>query len=158
MFIWIYVSVLRYLHFFCIHITISMHKCVYMYKIMVGWLSVCMYVCMYVCIMYICLPCCFWKLMYIMTTRSFQVDIICVCLRSRMYEHDDLTHDFVNLLTYLHTYILTNIFTNSLFSLYAYICDDPCYLIWYHLACCIHHHHLLLLWPVWVYCDEQGCF
>ena len=24
-----------------------MHKFVYMYKIMVGWLSVCMYVCMY---------------------------------------------------------------------------------------------------------------
>ena len=76
---------------------------------MVWWLSVCMYV----CIMYICLPCCFWKLMYIMTTRSLQVDIICVRLRSRMYEHDDLTHDFVDLLTNLLPYLLTSLLTYS---------------------------------------------
>ena len=53
-----------------------------------------------------------------MTTRSLQVDIICVCLKSRMYEHDDLTHDFVslpnnfliNLLTSLLTYSQTHYF------------------------------------------------
>ena len=53
---------------------------------------------------------CTW--MYIMTrTRSFEVDMICVCLRSRLYEHDDVTHDFVNMLTYLLTYLLNYIVT-----------------------------------------------
>ena len=112
MYIYIYMYVCEYpslLAFFFVFMLLYLCISVCMYKIMVGWLSVCMYV----CIMYICLPCCFWILMYIMTTRSLQVDIICVCLKSRMYEHDDLTHDFVDLLTYLLTYILTNIFTNS---------------------------------------------
>ena len=49
---YIYIYIYMWISFatcilFCIHITISMHKCVYMYKIMVWWLSVCMYVCVY---------------------------------------------------------------------------------------------------------------
>ena len=63
----------------------------------------------------------FLKLMYIMTTRSFQVDIICVCLRSRMYEHDDLTHDFVNLPTYLLTFLLTYSQTHNLPCMHTYV-------------------------------------
>ena len=46
-------------------------------------------------------------------TRSFEVDMICVCLRSRLYEHDDVTHDFVNMLTYLYTYLLTSLLSLS---------------------------------------------
>ena len=72
----------------------------------------CMYVYMCVLCIYVCLVVlCTW--MYNITTRSFQVDIICVCLRSRMYEHDDLTHDFVNLLNNLLTYLLTSLLTYS---------------------------------------------
>ena len=67
----------------------------------------CVYVCLHVCFDVLCA----W--MYIMTrTRSFEVDVICVCLRSRLYEHDDVTHDFVNLLIYLLAYIVTIMFTN----------------------------------------------
>ena len=80
-----------------------------------------MYVCICVCIMYICLPCCFWKLMYIMTTRSLQVDIICVCLKSRMYEHDDLTHDFANSLTYLLAFLPTYSRTHDLPCMHTYV-------------------------------------
>ena len=68
----------------------------------------CVYVCLHVCFDVLCT----W--MYIMTrTRSFEVDMICVCLRSRLYEHDDVTHDFVNMLTYLLTYLLTSLLSLS---------------------------------------------
>ena len=58
--------------------------------------------------------------MYIMRTRSLQVDMICVCLRSRLYEHDDLTHDFVNLLTNLLTSLLIYSQTHNLPCMHTY--------------------------------------
>ena len=105
-YIYIYIYICEYpslLAFFFVFILL--YLCISVCICIRSWLDGWVYVCIYVCIMYICLPCCFWKLMYIMTTRSLQVDIICVCLKSRMYEHDDLTHDFVNSLTYLLTYL-----------------------------------------------------
>ena len=120
---------------FCISITISMHKYMYMYEILVWALRMC---CVYVCFVVLCT----W--MYIMTTRSLQVDIICVCLRSRMYEHWTWWSDSWSChLTYIITSLLTYSQTHNLSCTYMY--DDPYYLIWYHLACCIHHHLLLLL-------------
>ena len=47
--------------------------------------------------------------------------IIYVCLKSRMYEHDDLTHDFVNLLTYLLTSLLTYSQTHNLPCMHTYV-------------------------------------